>query len=184
MSTHDQCSVSIYSGDLLSSRMSLGVLRQTQATFTPPDRSPSCPSYLDDRHCMDIIEEAWFRSANGYDDTGIQTGDVEPVFCDESVESNTCDTKTSPTYPRIELYYQLLTLGSWAWFRNSKWSQRLYGRMKRGGSTISVIHTRPKLCTSKSFDKPGGAMEKEWKQEKDRVMTLQPQQKPAVRGGR
>jgi hypothetical protein len=32
---------------------------------------------------MDIIEEAWFRSANGYDDTGIQTGDVEPVFCDE-----------------------------------------------------------------------------------------------------
>lgn len=170
----DLYSVSMYTGDLLGSRMSLDVLRQTRAILTPPFQSASSrpqsdadEDHEDDNHNMGTEEPS--RVSGDYHDPGIQT--VSRV---ESVAINTKETNTSPTYIKMELVFHAVDTwkqGVVSKIKNE--SRSLWEDEKRRFSELRRTY-RAKDFAQRIVDKLGSALEKEWKEEKERVKSLQP----------
>lgn len=177
----DLYSVSMYTGDLLGSMMSLDVLRQTRAIFTPPIRSPpsrphseSSEDCEDDNHSMEI--EHLRRVSDEYHDTGVP----ERVSRVKSVAINTKETNTSPTHLKIELVFHAL----------DNWKQGVVSKIKNESKTLwedekrrfsDLRHThRAKDLVQRIVDKLGSALENEWREEKERVKSLQPGKKRGV----
>jgi hypothetical protein len=182
----DLYSVSMYTGDLLGSSMSLDVLRQTQATFTTPMRSlPSRPhsqlSHEDSNDDQSMEIEAWPEVLDEHNDVSIKTGDTDTVSRVESVAINTKVTNTNPTYVKIELAFHAV----------DTWKQGVVSKIKNDSKALwkdekrrfnELRHThRARDAVQRFFDKLRSAVEKEWKEEKERVKTLQPERKPGVK---
>jgi hypothetical protein len=182
----DLYSVSMYTGDLMGSRMSLDVLRQTQAIFTPPIRSePSRPSSelsqddLEDSQSMEIEES--LRVPVEERDASIITRNPRTACDVESVAINTNETNTNPTYLRIELGFHAF----------DTWKQGVVSKIKNESKTLwqdekrrfnDLRHTyRAKDMVQRVVDKLGSALEREWREEKERVKSLQPDKKRGVK---
>jgi hypothetical protein len=127
----DLYSVSMYTGDLLGSRMSLDILRQTQAVFTPPIRNaPSRPHPqlsqvdLDDSRSMEI--EEWPRISVEHRDASITTSDPERVSRIGSGGHQHQRDYTSPNYLKIELVFHAL----------DTWKQGVVSKVKNESKSL------------------------------------------------
>jgi hypothetical protein len=182
----DLYSVSMYTGDLMGSRMSLDVLRQTQAIFTPPIRNaPSRPHSelsqddLEDSQSMDVEESLGVPFKER--DASIITRNPGTVSDVESVAINTNKINTNPTYLRIELGFHAF----------DTWKQGVVSKIKNESKTLwqdekrrfnDLRHTyRAKDMVQRVVDKLGSALESEWREEKERVKSLQPEKKKGVK---
>lgn len=98
-----------------------------------------------------------------------------------SVVINTKETKTSPTYLKIELVFHAL----------DNWKQGLISKVKNESKTIwaeekqrfsELRHTyRAKDMIQQIVDKLGSTLENEWKEEKERTRPLRPGKKRGVK---
>ena len=176
----DLYSMSMYTGDMLGSRMSLDVLRQTQAILTQPIRSTPSRQHSDasedgedDSHRMEIEELS--RLPDMYHDTGV------PAVCRvESVAINTKETNTSPAYLKMELVFHAVETwkqGVVSKIKNE--SKAFWEDEKRRLGELRRTH-RAKDFVQRVVDKLGSALEKEWREENERVKSLQPARKRGV----
>jgi hypothetical protein len=182
----DLYSVSMYTRDLLGSRMSLGLPLQTGETLSQPLRNPPSPpsaqSVFDDMQIIEAEEE--LKNSGYYDKLSTETVDIEPVSEIEPrkrISINVHETMTSCSYIKIELSFHAF----------DSWKQGVLSRIKNESKVRwkeekqrfnDLRHTyRTKDLVQQIIDKMRSALEREWREENERVKPLQPEGKKGVK---